>query len=156
MSKPRYWWWTSVRQAIRQYPALKQRKADLQSSQVTKSVTSIRGPDGKLHDFYPATGGGGNSRTVERLALAELPPAEERILNAVERAIELAELAPNGKTRAAILREYHFRGGRLVDIAGRHYVGEATAKRWNALFMRTVAAELGYTFQLSGKAVRGK
>lgn len=144
MSKPRYWWWASVRTAVRQYPRLRAKKDDLQSMQVTKAVKSIKGPDGKLHDFYASPGGGGNGRTVETLATMELPPQEERILNAVERSMELAELAPNGKTRVEILREYHFRGGLLSDIADRHYVGEATAKRWNALFMRTVAAELGY------------
>lgn len=155
MSKPRYWWWPSVRAALRQYPRLRAKKDDLQSMQVTKAVKSIKGPDGKLHDFYAAPGGGGNGRTVENLATVELPPQEERILNAVERAMELAELASNGKTRAAILREYHFRGGRLADIADRHFVGEATAKRWNALFMRTVAAEMGYMFP-TGKTGAGK
>lgn len=156
MSKPRYWWWPSVRAAVRQYPRLRAKKDDLQSMQVTKAVRSIKGPDGKLHDFYASPGGGGNGRTVETLATIELPPQEERILNAVERAMELAELASNGKTRVAILREYHFRGGLLADIADRHYVGEATAKRWNALFMRTVAAEMGYMFAASGKKGEGQ
>ena len=112
--------------------------------QVTKAVKSIKGPGGQLQDFYAVPGSGGNGRTIERLAMAELPPQEERILDAVERALELAELAPNGPTRVKILQEYHFHGGLLASIADRHYVGEATAKRWNAVFMRTVAAELGY------------
>lgn len=144
MSKPRYWWWASVRTAVRQYPRLRAKKDDLQSMQVTKGVRSIKGPDGKLHDFYAAPGSGGDGRTVERLATVELPPQEERILDAVERALEITSLAPNGETQTKILREYHFRGGLLSSIADRHFVGEATAKRWNAIFMRTVAAELGY------------
>ena len=43
-----------------------------------------------------------------------------------------------------LLREYHFRGGLLSSVAGRHYVAEATAKRWNAVFVRAVAKKLGY------------
>ena len=75
MSKPRNWWWSSVRAAIRQYPKLKAKKDEMQAMQVTKAVKSIRGKSGELHDLYATPGGGGNSRTVERLALAELPPA---------------------------------------------------------------------------------
>lgn len=144
MSKPRYWWWSSVRTAVRQYPKLRAKKDDMQSMQVTRAVKSITGQDGKLHDLYAAPGSGGTGRAVENLALLELPPQEERILNAVERSLELASLAVNGETRVKILREYHFRGGLLSSVADRNFVGEATAKRWNAVFMRTVAMELGY------------
>ena len=145
MSKPHYWWWASVRASIKQYPALAKKKAELQAMPVTKAVKSIRGEDGKLRDLYAMPGkGGGNSRTVERCALAELPPQEERIVQAVENALASAELASNGPTRVKLLREYHFRGGLLSSVADRHYVAEATAKRWNAVFVRTVAKELGY------------
>ena len=75
MSRPRHWWWASVRSAIRQYPALLAKKNELQAMQVTKAVKSIKGRGGELHDFYATPGGGGNGRTVERLALAELPDA---------------------------------------------------------------------------------
>ena len=42
MSKPRNWWWSAVRLAIRQYPALQARKAELQSMQITRAVKSYK------------------------------------------------------------------------------------------------------------------
>ena len=41
MSKPRYWWWSSVRTAVRQYPKLRAKKDDMQSMQVTRAVKSM-------------------------------------------------------------------------------------------------------------------
>ena len=41
MSKPRYWWWSTVRTAVRQYPKLRAKKDDMQSMQVTRAVKSI-------------------------------------------------------------------------------------------------------------------
>lgn len=147
MSKPRYWWWASVRSAIRQYPALQARKAELQDMQVTKAVKSIKGKGGELHDFYAAPGGGGNGRTVERLALAELPPAEERILEAVRLAIEATEAGRDGREHMAMLRGYYWGGLRMQDAADRAYIDLATAQRWNGAFARKVARGLGYLHQ---------
>ena len=144
MSKPRSWWWSAVRLAIRQYPVLLQRKADLQTMQVTKAVKSIRGPDGKLHDQYATPGGGGNGRTVERLAMIELPPVEENILQAVRMAIEATELARDGADHMALLRDYHWGGHGLQAAAIRHHVDYRTARRWNAAFTNRVARGLGY------------
>lgn len=147
MSKPRYWWWASVRAAIRQYPALVRKKADLQGMQVTKAVKSIRGKDGKLHDYYAPPGGGGNGRTVERLAMAELPPIEEQILDAVRLAIEETEAGRDGPEHMEMLRDYYFRGFSLQAAADRAYVDKATAQRWNGTFARRVARGLGYLHQ---------
>lgn len=144
MSKPRYWWWASVRSAIRQYPALLNKKNELQSMQTTKTVKSIRGKSGELHDFYATPGGGGNGRTVERLAMIELPPAEERILEAVRLAIEATEAGRDGKEHMEMLRNYYFRGMRMQDAADRAYIDLKTAQRWNGAFARRVARGLGY------------
>lgn len=144
MSRHRHWWWASVRQAIRQYPNLRQKKADLQSSQVTRAVKSIRGADGKLNDLYATPGGEGNGRAVERLALAELPPAEERVLEAVRTAIEATELGRDGAEHMALLRDYHWGGHGLQAAAIRHHVDYRTARRWNAAFTNRVARGLGY------------
>ena len=150
MSKPRYWWWSAVRLAIRQYPALQARKAELQSMQVTRSVKSYKGKDGKLHDYYGVPGGGGDGRTVERLATAELPPAEEAILEAVRTAIEATEQGRDGAAHMELLRDYYWRGLRLQDAAARHYVDYYTARRWNAAFSRRVARGLGYLSNQGG------
>lgn len=144
MSRPRYWWWASVRAAIRQYPALQAKKDELQAMQVTKAVKSIKGKGGELHDYYAPPGGGGNGRTVERLALAELPPAEEQILEAVRLAIEATEAGRDGQEHMAMLRDYYFRRMSMQDAASRAYVDLKTAQRWNEVFARRVARGLGY------------
>ena len=144
MSRPRNWWWSAVRLAIRQYPAISQRKADLQAMQTTKAVKSIKGEDGKLHDYYTPPGGGGNGRTVERLALAELPPAEEQILTAVRTAIDATELSAAGREHMEMLRQYYWGGVRLQDAAIKAHVDYRTARRWNAAFANRVARSLGY------------
>lgn len=150
MSKPRYWWWASVRSAIRQYPALMNKKKELQSMQVTKAVKSIKGKGGEIHDFYATPGGGGNGRTVERLAIAELPPAEERILEAVQTAIEATEAGRDGKEHMAMLRGYYFGGLSMQEAADRAYIDVKTAQRWNGTFARRVARGLGYLHQEPG------
>lgn len=151
MSKPRYWWWASVRTAIRQYPALRAKKDELQSMQVTKAVKSIKGKDGKIHDYYAPPGGGGNGRTVERLALAELSPAEERILEAVSLAIEETEAARDGHEHMAMLRNYYFRRMSMNDAANRAFIDVKTAQRWNGVFARRVARGLGYLPKEKGR-----
>ena len=147
MSKPRNWWWSSVRAAIRQYPKLKAKKDEMQAMQVTKAVKSIRGKGGELHDLYATPGGGGNGRTVERLALAELPPAEERILEAVRLAIEATEAGRDGREHMEMLRDYYWGGLRRQDAADRAYIDLKTAQRWNGAFARHVARGLGYLHQ---------
>lgn len=151
MSRPRHWWWASVRSAIRQYPALLAKKNEMQAMQVTKAVKSIKGRGGELHDFYATPGGGGNGRTVERLALAELPPAEERILDAVRLAIEATEAGRDGAEHMAMLRNYYFRGMRMQDAADRAHIDMKTAQRWNGAFARHVARTLGYLPTREGK-----
>lgn len=144
MSKPRYWWWASVRSAIRQYPAIEAKKAELQSAQVTKAVKSVRAQNGELHDLHALPGGGGNGRTVEALAIAELPPAEEKILEAVRLAIEATEIGRDGAEHMSLLRDYYWRRYRLQDAALRAHVDYKTAQRWNGAFARRVAQNMGY------------
>ena len=151
MSKPRYWWWASVRSAIRQYPALLNKKSELQSMQITKAVQSIRGPGGELHDHYAAPGGGGNGRTVERLAMMELPPAEEKILEAVRLAIEATETGRDGEEHMAMLQNYYWGHMTMQAAADRAYIDIKTAQRWNGAFARRVARGLGYLPQAKDK-----
>lgn len=144
MSKPRYWWWSAVRLAIRQYPALAAQKGDLQAMQVTRSVKSIRGADGKLSDLYAIPGSGADGRTDEDMALRELPPAEEAILQAVQMALESTALDRDGADHVAMLKDYYFKRLSLQAAADRAHIDYKTAQRWNGAFARKVARGLGY------------
>lgn len=132
MSNPKYWWWESVKRCIRQYPRLTESKADLQAMPVVALNKSAGGSSGS------------DGRKTERYALRQLTPAEEKALDAVENALALTETLPDGETRLRLIRMYYWSGMRLQDAAGRLYIDESTAKRYNGQFVRLAARGLGY------------
>lgn len=146
MSK--HWWMETVRRAIINYPALKAKKDELQTMATTPSVRTVTGPDGKPATVYPTGGGGGNSRKTENVALRELPPMEEKALNAVRNALEATSLLPDGKDRLALIRAYWWSGKHrnLLKAADLVHLTERTARRWNAAFMWTVGMEMGFVW----------
>lgn len=140
MSKPRYWWWPSVKAAIRHYPALRQQKDELLAMQIT------RAPDGG-----GGSRGNGINRTVERIAMRELEPAEELALNAVSMALETTELQKDGRDHVKLIRLYYWGGMTLLQAADRCYIDERTAKRWHGNFVRQVARGMGFLSRPQGK-----
>ena len=66
MSKPRYRWWGFVRNMIRDYPALKEAWNDLHSQSMTP-------------DYSGMPKGGSSGRTVESIALRQLPAAVKKL-----------------------------------------------------------------------------
>ena len=154
----KYWWMEAVRRAIISYPTLKAKKAELQSMNTTPAVKSVLGPDGKLATVYPTGGGGGNSRKTETVALRELPPMEERALEAVRSALEATEMLQDGKHRLGLIRVYWWSGRHrsLLDAASVVHLTERTARRWNAAFVWTVAMEMGYVWPYKAKDKKDK
>lgn len=130
MSSPRYKWWSYVQSMIRLYPSRLEQLRDMQTAAVTAKYSA-----------EPRSGGA--SRTTERLALASLGGIDREV-EAVRKAIEETEKLPDGKTRLKLIRLYYWRGVRRIDAAAsRCHVSEATAKRWNGTFIRTVARYFG-------------
>lgn len=144
----KHWWMETVRRAIINYPTLKAKKDELQSMATTPAVKTVTGPDGKPATVYPTGGGGGNSRKTETVALRELPPMEEKALNAVRNALEATSLLPDGKHRLALIRAYWWKiDHRSLDRAAVYVnVSERTARRWNNAFVWTVAMEMGFVW----------
>lgn len=149
----KWWWMETVRRSIINYPVLKAKKDELQSMATTPAVTSVTVEGGKTITVYPTGGGGGNSRKTETVALRELPPMEERALNAVRNAMEATSLLPDGKHRLGLIRVYWWGGKHrsLLDAAGRVHISEITARRWNNAFMWTVAMEMGFVWPYKAK-----
>lgn len=145
---PKYWWMETVRRAIINYPALKAKKDELQSMATTPAVQSVTVEGGKTVTVYPTGGSGGNSRKTETAALRELPPMEERALNAVSIALEAMSLLPDGRHRLALIRAYWWKmSHRNMDLAAAYVnVSERTARRWNNAFVWTVAMEMGFVW----------
>ena len=154
----KHWWMEAVRRAIINYPALKAKKDELQSMATTPAVKTVTGPDGKPATVYPTGGGGGNSRKTEIVALRELPPMEEKALNAVSNAIEATSLLPDGKHRLALIRAYWWKlDHRNLDwAAARVNVSSRTAWQWNNAFVWTVAMEMGFVWPYKAKTERRK
>lgn len=86
MSKPRYHWWSYAKAIVSIYPELLEKYNDLHTVSITSKWDAS--PSGKS---IP--------RSVENAALRELPPARQKELDAVNRAIKLTKLMKNGDDR---------------------------------------------------------
>ena len=131
MSRPRYDWWPYVKGMIRRYPALREEYADLHSQNMTANYSGM-----------PRGGGGG--RSVETIAVRELPSTRQREYEAVRRAIEITERYRNGRDRLKVIRlvlwdKSHTVEGAAVQIP----CSSATAWRWHAEFIRLTASNFG-------------
>lgn len=148
MSKPRAWWWMSVKAAIRMYPQLVEKSGVLKTPRVTRAVETYTETDAAGRSrrcaYYGSGGSGGNARQVEQIALRNLPHAEQQALDAVQQAIELTELLPDGRDRMKVISRYYWQGNLLETAAFKAHVSERTAKTWNGDFVRTVARLMGY------------
>lgn len=133
MGKTRYWWWGAVKAMIREYPRLADKYRDVHTPRMTVDYGS------------PPSHGSGNPRTVEALALRELPPAEALVYNAVTAAIEDTRKKSTARERMRLIelvfwrRTYTLRGA-----AAALYVSYGTAKNWHNDFIRAVAKNYGY------------
>lgn len=131
MSKPRYDWWPYVKGMIRRYPALAGQYHDLHSPAM-------------VADYSGMPRAGGNSRSMESLAIRELPCTSQREYEAVRRAIETTERYRNGRDRLKVVRLVLWdRSHTLEGAALMVPCGAATAWRWHAEFIRLVASNYG-------------
>ena len=132
MSKTRYWWYYPVVTAIRQYPKLAARKAELQKQSLTPAYeATIRGSE--------------PGRTTETAALRQLPAAEQMWLDAIELAIEEIQRHRDGREVMAVVQMVDFK--RTHSVAGAAlalHMDRATAWRRRSRFVYTVAKYAKY------------
>ena len=132
MSKPRYDWWPYAKGMIRRYPELCSEYRDLHTVSATQNYAS----DG--------CASGGVNRTVESIAIRELPSTRQREYEAVRRAITTTSRYRNGADRLKVIdmalwkRSHTLEGAALmIPCSVRH------AKEWHGLFIRLVASNFG-------------
>ena len=132
MSRTRHWWYFSVVTAIRQYPALAEKKRELQKTSVTPAYeATIRGSE--------------PGRTTETAALRQLPPAEEVWVDAVEQATEEILRHRDGREVMAIVRMVDYQRTHSVEGAAQVlHMGSETARRRRARFIYCVAKHAQY------------
>ena len=90
MSKPRYWWWGSIQNALRAYPRLKQQY------EAPNVAVTARYAEGVGHDSTPG-------RTTETAALERLYDGDYKIYLAITAAVEETERMTNGRDRIRII-----------------------------------------------------
>ena len=131
MSCPRYDWWGYVKGMIRRYPALSREYAELHRQSITADLS------GMPH-------GSGAGRTIEMIAIRELPSTKQREYEAVRSAIEATKLMANGTARIQLIdlifwRRSHTLEGAALKI-GYSY---RTACRYHREFIMMVASKYG-------------
>lgn len=128
MSKPRYWWWGSIQNALRAYPRLKQQ---------------YEAPDVAVTARY-AEGVGRNSapgRTTETAALERLYDGDYKIYLAITEAVKETEQMTNGRDRLRLIELIYWKHYWKTIEGAAYEVGYSTqrAKEIHGEFIRLVA-----------------
>lgn len=131
MSKPRFNWWGTAMNIIRDYPQRKQDYDGLKQQQITADIS------GMPH------GSGGASRVVEGLALRQLPYQEQKEYDAVHRALERTRRMGEGEIRCRVVKLAFWRGMTIPEIAMQVHESERTARRYRWQFVLLVGKEYG-------------
>lgn len=131
MSKPRFNWWGTAMNIIRDYP---QRKRDYDALKEQKITADI---SGMPH------GGGGTSRVVEGLALRQLPYQEQKEYDAVHKALEHTRRMKEGEVRCRVVKLAFWQGMTIPTIALQVNESERTARRYRWEFVLLVGKEYG-------------
>ena len=128
MSKPRYWWWGSIQNALRAYPRLKQ-----QYGAPNVAVTA-RYSEGVSHDSSPG-------RTTETAALERLHDGDYKIYLAITAAVEETEQMTNGRDRLRLIELLYWKRYWKTIEGAAYEVGYSTqrAKEIHGEFIRLVA-----------------
>ena len=104
MSTPRYDWWPYVKGMIRRYPALCREYEELHTTNVTANLSGMPGSHS-------------GSRTVENIAIRELPATKQREYEAVRRAIETLQNAPGGMDKLKVIELMYWKRSHTLDGA---------------------------------------
>lgn len=90
--------------------------------------------------------GGGDGRTVENIALKQLPVDDQKVYDAVTRAVEITKLLPDGDLKVALIRFVYWGQGqrRVEDVPLVLPVSRRTAIRWHGDFVRLVGKCYGF------------
>ena len=136
MSKPRYIWWGMVRHMIRMYPDLHRQLQELHRQNTTAQLSGM-------------PGGGGSSRSLENVALKQLPGDQQQIHDAVDAAVTGCRVTAQRKDWLRLIQLMYWNKKPLpiASAALRLHVSEATAKRWHGSFIRVVARAYGFKIE---------
>lgn len=138
MSTAKYRWWGFARRMIRDYPSLKEQWEDLHEQSITAGGSGTGG-------------GGGISRKTEQIALRTLPADDQKVFDAVRRAIEITSLKTEGAKKLKLIDLMYWARSPMAMSAAAYKipVADATAKRWHGEFVRLVGKSYGFEVDTS-------
>lgn len=128
MSKPRYWWWGSIQNALRAYPRLKQQY------EAPNVAMTARYAEGVGHDSTPG-------RTTETAALERLYDGDYKIYLAITAAVEETEQMTNGRDRLRLIELIYWKRYWKTIEGAAYDVGysKSRAEDFHGEFIRLVA-----------------
>ena len=128
MSKPRYWWWGSIQNALRVYPKLKQRY------ETPDVALTARYADGVGHDSAPG-------RTTEMAALQRLYDGDYKVYLAITEAVKETEQMTNGRDRLRIIELIYWKRYWKTIEGAAYEIGysKSRAEDFHGEFIRLVA-----------------
>ena len=128
MSKPRYWWWGSIQNALRAYPRLKQ------LYEAPNVAVTARYAEGVGHGSDPG-------RTTETAALERLYDGDYKIYLAITAAVEETEQMDTGRDRLRLIELLYWQRYWKTIEGAAYEVGYSTqrAKEIHGEFIRLVA-----------------
>lgn len=118
---------------IRDYPTLQIAYAEIRQQSVTANMS------GMPH-------GGQSTRTVESIAIRQLPEEDQKVYDAVTTAVEITRLLPAAADRMRLIKMMYWSGHNMPakDAAVHIPCAEITAKRWHGDFVRLVGRCYGF------------
>lgn len=123
-------WKRVARDAAYAYPRLHRQLEDLKNPSLTAKLTGM-------------PRGGGTSRTVEDLALRQLPKGDQDAHDAVEKALRVMGKMRTGAKRRKLVEMVYFRRTHTLYGAGVALgISEETAGAWSRDFMVSVYAAM--------------
>lgn len=125
MSKQRYNWWPYALNMIRDYPSRKMELDALHEQKITASTSGI-------------PGGGGSPRTVEQLALRQLPHAEQEEFDAVDKALNRVRMMSDAADRLKVIQLTLFQNYRIFEAERKLNLSARTIRRYRYQFIATV------------------
>ena len=133
MSKPRYRWWTFAKNMIRDFPAVEEEWNDIHAQSITANMSGM-------------PRGGGAGRTVEAIAMRQLPPEDQKLYDAVTRARAHTMLLTNGADRMKLIRLMYWNKKqlKLKDAVLHIPISYDTGKEWHGAFVRLVGKFYGF------------
>lgn len=128
MSKPRYWWWGSIQNALRAYPRLKQQY------EAPNVAVTARYAEGVGHSSDPG-------RTTETAALERLYDGDYKVYLAIKAAIDETAQMETGQARLKLIELIYWKRYWKTIEGAAYEVGYSTqrAKEIHGEFIRLVA-----------------